>query len=496
MSISKMNAQEEKCMRPTVKISKDDEYVYMDFLREGGEVFDSLEDLCKWFTTQFPRVFARIEEGTGYYLKKDSIDNPPSTIPFLNEDYQYSSTVQIKNKLENKTNSLKFADMYKNFLQTTHGYSNVAYKPRDYLLGKYEFNMWEEFVGYREVADDSEEDNVEVVTEERLTAFIDFLKHIICKDDEACFVYLRSWLRHIVKSPWSKTEVCMFLQSTQGCGKGFLSKFLSDVVFGQHCSSVICGLLPLVQKHNFIVAKKSFLFIDELPTQSGEFHSAFDKMKHYITEDKIYVEPKGREGYNIDNRCNFMMSSNNVFSLKVEATDRRYFCLQVSDEKRGDKKYWDYMFNDVLNDEVGVAFCKYLLDTPDDECVSLKDIPNTELREQLKNNSKCVSHRFFDDIVKGDFTFNVKYNCIPEFKNKKMGVVKYGITPDQLYTLFKGYCEEYSERAMKKKVFFSSIQDIISCNRAFVKGKNYRVYNLGDIGFIESMDEVESESDE
>ena len=479
----------EENQRPTVKISKDDEYVYMDFLREGGEVFDSLEDLCKWFTTQFPRVFARIEEGPGYFLKKDSIDNPPSTIPLLNEVYQYSSTVQIKNRLEKKTNSLKFIDMYRNFLQMTHGYSNLAYKPRDYKMGKYEYNMWEEFVGYRE---EEEEMEYEAGTEERLAVFLDFLKNVICGGDIKCFVYLRSWLRHIVMKPWEKTETCVFLQSTQGCGKGFLSKFLSSVVFGEHCSSVVCGLLPLVQKHNFIVAKKSFMFIDELPTQAGEFHSMFDKMKHYITESFIYVEPKGKEGYNIDNRCNFMMASNNVYSLKVEDTDRRYFCLKVSDEKRGDNKYWDYMFSEVLRDDVGVAFCRYLMNTPEEECVSLKDIPDTELRKQLKNNSKCVSHKFLDDMVSGDFTFNVKFNCLPEFKNRKMGQVKYGITPDQLYTLFKGYCEDFAERSMKKKVFFSSIQDRITCNRAKIDKKNYRIYNLGDVGYSP----IESESDE
>ena len=472
-----------------VKISKDDPYVYMDFLREGTKVFKDLSELREWYVCNFPRVFARIEEGSGYFLKKDSVDNPPSNVMGVSEEYEYMyiGGGGKNNNFKEKVTSAKFIELYKNCLQDTHGYSNVCYKPRDFKVGNYEYNLWEEFVGYRE---DREGEGtcvkIEEETEVKLKAFIDFLKRIICRGDDKCFKYIRSWLRHIVNKPWSKTEVCIFLQSTQGCGKGFLSKFLSDVVFGEHCSSVICGLLPLVQKHNFILAKKSFMFIDELPTQSGEFHSAFDKMKHYITEDKIYVEPKGREGYNIDNRCNFMMSSNNVFSLKVEATDRRYCCLQVSDEERGNKDYWNYMFNEVLQDDVGVAFVKYLMDVPEDECVNLKDIPQTELRKQLQNNSKCVSQRFLDDILSGEFTFSVSYNCIQEFTNKKMGVVKYGLTPDNLYDLFKMYCSSFSENIMKKKVFFSSIQDVIQCKVCKVNKKTTRVYNLGDIGFLES----------
>ena len=231
-----------------------------------------------------------------------------------------------------------------------------------------------------------------------------------------------------------------------------------------------------------IILEKLCIFIDELPSETGAFHGAFDKMKHYVTEPSIYVEPKGREGYETDNMCNFMMVSNNVFSLKVEQSDRRYHCQKVSSAKRGDKEYWRDLCDNVLTPEMGVVFTKYLWNLPKENLVSLRDIPDTQLRRELQENSEISSIKFLKDLINHEYEIKQE-DFIPEFENKVLGKVVHGISRDSLYRKFGLYCESTGEKTMKKKVFISSIKYMIESHRCKLKGKPHTVFNLGDIGY-------------
>jgi hypothetical protein len=454
-----------------------DSYVYLDFLREGRVVFDSWEALVKWFIPSYKRVFHKIEEGKGFFFKQDRRSGDCSQVEKLKINFKYKIIAMKNNNLVTLLQNITFSNLIENLYDQLPSYTNVAYKPRGHNLCKDEYNTWVEFVGWEETIEDDENKN--------LIKFLDYLKDIICNRNDECYKYILSWLRHTILKPWQKTEICIFLQSPQGCGKGVFFRFLREFVYGKHCSGAVCGLAPLSQKHNTIMASKSFMCVDELPCTSGEFHGQFEKMKNYITEDVIFVEPKGKEPYNVDNHCNFIMASNNVHSVKIEDSDRRYHCQVVSSEKRGSQhfQYWTTLCDAIMNEKTGKLFCKYLRDMDKATIVNLRNIPETTLRSELKKNSQPTSKKFLDDLLAGEVKFNEKIYFIEPFKHSVLGIIKFGIDRDSFYNLYKDWCTNTGEKAVKQKVFVASLAESIKPVRVTSKKQRYSMFNLESLGY-------------
>ena len=462
-----------------MSIDKFDGYTHADFVHECITTeFDGMDEANTFFQEYFPLVYAFIAQGKPFYLCKNASDSDLSRVESLTGNLNVKLIVVVNGMPQQKVFKLKLDKFLETAVKNNavEVYSNLCCKPRDHNLKPREFNLWDEFISYNGECD---KDTEELLQDNNLKQLIDFIKDIICSGNENHFNYLITWLKHIMEKPWEKTEICFFLQSEQGCGKGNLTNFLRKHVFGLHCSGLVCGLRSLTQKHNSIVANKSFMVVDELPATSDDFHGQFDTMKHLITEDSLSIEPKGKEIYEIDNNCNFMMSGNNLFSLKIEESDRRYACFQVSNSRRGDKPYWDNLCNNVLTAETGLLFTNYLLSF--NKQVNLKNIPDTNIRNELKNNSKSSSLKYIDDLVLGEYDIpNVMF--MPTFKTKN-GEVKYGLTSKNLYLNYKDYCQHTGERCMKLKVFANIIQTKMSSKMYSIKGKKARLYDLGDIEY-------------
>ena len=50
---------------------------------------------------------------------------------------------------------------------------------------------------------------------------------------------------------------------------------------------------------------------------------------------------------NINDYSNYMITTNNSWSIKVEATDRRYAIFKCSSHRRGDYKYFEKLNNSL-----------------------------------------------------------------------------------------------------------------------------------------------------
>lgn len=463
-----------------MSIDKSDAYTYADFFHECATTeFNGMVEANTFFQEYFPLVCALIAQGNPYYLCKNSSDTELSRVDKLKGNIQVKLAVIVGGSPQEKVFNISLDKFVSTAIKNNHFdvYSNVCSKPRDHNIKLREFNMWDEFVSYNGI---NEEDNMEdLLEDDKLKQLLAFIKDIICNKSETNFKYIIAWLKHIMVQPWDKTCICIFLQSQQGCGKGAFTNFLRHHVFGTMSSGLVCGLRSLTQKHNGNIANKSLMIVDELPTTSEDFHGQFDIMKNLITEQQLNIEPKGKECYTIDNNCNFMLTGNNLFSLKIEDTDRRYACFEVSNSMRGNRVYWDNLCNNVLTDKTGLLFTTYLLLVDSD--TDIKNIPNTKIRNEIMNNSKSSSLKYLDDLVKYEYDIpNAMF--IPAFKSKN-GDIKYALSSKNLYLNFKDYCQYTCERIVKLKIFTNIIQTKMTSKVYSIKGKKIRLYNLGDINY-------------
>ena len=81
---------------------------------------------------------------------------------------------------------------------------------------------------------------------------------------------------------------------------------------------VLNGIERVVGKHNKHIANKRLIVINEMASTREECKSDFDRIKPYITDETITIEPKSIDSYEIDNIANTMCFSNHRDSILVE----------------------------------------------------------------------------------------------------------------------------------------------------------------------------------
>lgn len=444
-------------------INQLDSYTWIDFLEDSEKEYSTLEELCNMFISNYPRVIAHITYQNGYYLKKDTQEHLHTRIERLNLTFRCRFDDIIKGKFTSVIKEMKLEELLKQPIvkESIKRYSYETFKPNNFNLQRREYNTYTNMKG--EVTDKDFTYDFE-----KVKPVIDFIYKVISNSNHDNFKYIISWLSHIVSNPERKTEIALFLHSNEkGTGKSSLGYFLKNYVFGNHISNVISGLSKLTQKHNTCIQRKIFTMVEELPSISGEFHSQFDSMKHIITDPYITIEPKGVDPYEIPNFVNLLLLSNNLMSLKLETGDRRYACFEVSPCMKNDEEYWDDLHQNVLTEETGKHFYHYLKNLTKEDKVSLRKIPNTEIRNELIQNSIPSYEQFFIDIKNGEEEIGDNM-YLPEFIFKKVNITN-AITSDNLYRCYEVYCNKRKEPLLRQRLFINSIKKFVEVGRTTTK---------------------------
>jgi phage/plasmid-associated DNA primase len=139
--------------------------------------------------------------------------------------------------------------------------------------------------------------------------------------DEAIYRYIISWFAGLVTNLKSINMVALAMVAKQGTGKGFFLQFTKYIIRGIN----ICetqGIGSITQKHNTAIQNKRLVVINEMSSTRDEFKSNFDKIKTYITDPVVQIEPKGVDPYQITNISNFLLFTNHRDSIIIEESDR------------------------------------------------------------------------------------------------------------------------------------------------------------------------------
>ena len=262
-----------------------------------------------------------------------------------------------------------------------------------------------------------------IENEEKLKIWHDFVKEIICSNNEKLFNYVQHWIAFIVQHPGKKTETALLMGGLQGIGKGTFVKCLARL-FDGYVNPNITNMEELTGSFNTAIEGVMLVVCNELKNVGEERTANFDCLKSLITEYDIRYNEKGVPRRNGENNANFIFMSNNAYVVKVEVDDRRYVAFNVNPSKRGDNEYWT-MLNTMIendNDFISAVMFDYLNNYTDD--FNLRDIPKTQLREDLIDASKSdivvMIEEHYRDFVNGTIIYD---NWKPVgMKNKTFGI--------------------------------------------------------------------------
>ena len=427
-----------------ITIDRNDNYIFSDFQRYySSVVFASLAELNKTFYNDCNRVLAKVLQGRGFYIKKEDTDdqifnivdglanNDPCnfTIRYKVPKSKKQHTItdgkkQIKEIQVDETEEIKFLKMLDSSRVNT--YSKFVCKPDGCL--DHEFNVW---TGFKAKI-------VKPINMKLIQPMLDYIKSVWCCNDEKMYQYLLSWLALTVQKPGSPVQVAFFVYSEQGCGKNTLTDFLTDHVLGESVCGVANQVNDVVRNFNTSLLNKKFYLINEMGATKEEFKNNFDKLKHLVTEKTINIEPKGRDSYKVPNFMNWIMVSNNRDAIYLDESDRRYCCIEISNEHMNDHKYFGDLRKKCFNDEVGNHFFTYLMNY---DCVDVREIPMTKLKESIKQLSKSNMQLFEEH-----FAEQIKLD--KDDREAVYSDISGSIASSIIYDLYRRWCDANGHRGV------------------------------------------------
>lgn len=447
------------------------EFFWTDFLDVlESKVWDK-DELNEYFIENFPKVCKLIRGGKPYYISYlgnnefRRFENLPNikikiNIPaFIEEKTVRGKIVRTEQPESEDIIPLKL--LYFNNSKDIPNYNREVFKPNNVGLEKREVNLWLGFIS---------DPKIKYEEQEKTAVIALFTTAVFTLLGEEVGNWYIDRLAHIMRKPYEKTLTCPILISQQGTGKSKLSDFIIQKLIGEHLCLQISGLDRITQKHNCAVSGKLWIQFEEMPALRDEFIKQFEVLKTMITENSIYVEPKGFEGFTISNMANFSVNTNHKNSIKIEPSDRRYVPINVSDEllikdgEERDESFWAAYIDNVHTKQGGDIIHKWLLDRQIPSMVGrqIKTSVHKELidlglpspirflnsvKERLNEpvEEKNLSDRDTLDIV----VSSIRIDGV----GKKCGRIQ----AKRLFELFKIWCKEMNEKDCSNTKFGSCI---------------------------------------
>jgi len=199
------------------------------------------------------------------------------------------------------------------------------------------------------------------------------ISEVIAKDEDDIYEYLMNWMADAVQNRSKRPGVTLVLRGGQGTGKGTMVNIFGKL-FGQHFLPV-SDAKHIVGAFNAHLKDCLILFADEAFYAGDKKHESI--LKNIITEDTRAVEFKGKDVQILPNYTRIMMASNQHWVAPLAMDDRRFFILDVSDQKVKDREYFTKLY-DQMENQRGYEALLYDLLHRDISKVDIRDYPNTQ----------------------------------------------------------------------------------------------------------------------
>jgi hypothetical protein len=264
----------------------------------------------------------------------------------------------------------------------------------------------------------------------KVNIMLDCIQTIWASGDEAQYNYIIKWFANMARG--GKNQSVLYLRGDEGIGKSTITDFMMKHVIGSRLS-LMSGSGPLLSNFNIILYSKLLVVYEELENFStSQWQVVSSRIKRDVTSTTCSYEKKNETSF-VGKNINNIIINSNVDAIKNDE-GRRYFILDLSNEKKGDSKFWDSIYK-CMNNEVGEAFFSYLHN------VDLTDyhdqaFPSTQAKQDaIVKRLESVAKFIKDDYIlrKRDLNCNLQH----------------------LYGSYKQYCANTGAKA-EHKIEFNS----------------------------------------
>jgi len=226
--------------------------------------------------------------------------------------------------------------------------------------------------------------------------FKEHIRTVICNGNADYTDWLIAWMARIIQKPNKPSGASIVLRGDQGTGKGVFTHTFGHL-FGPHYLH-LAHQRALTSRFNQHLKDKLLVFCDEgvwAGDRAGE-----GVLKSLITEPYIHVEPKGKDAFSVRNHVNLIIASNQNWVVPAGLVDRRFFCLDVSDNHIQDQRYFKAILDQMKNG--GLAAMLFDLLEYDISQVDLGHIPRTvALLDQIERTMTPLEKFWLEVLMEG-----------------------------------------------------------------------------------------------
>jgi putative DNA primase/helicase len=232
--------------------------------------------------------------------------------------------------------------------------------------------------------------------EGKCSKLLDLLWHMCSGESDAQRLYdwVLRWIAYPIQHPGAKMKTTLVLHGPQGTGKNMFFEALMGI-YGQY--GRIIDQSAIEDRFNDWASRKLFLIADEVIARSDLYHVK-NKLKAFITGDRIRINPKNMAAYEEQNHVNVVFLSNETMPVVLDEDDRRHAVIWTPEKL--DTAFYQEVIAEIRNGGVA-ALHHYLLNVPLGDFSNGSLPPKTAAKDELIGLGLDSPLRFTDELEAG-----------------------------------------------------------------------------------------------
>lgn len=168
------------------------------------------------------------------------------------------------------------------------------------------------------------------------------IRDVLAGGDPEAADYIVRWAAYAVQHPDRPAEAALVFRGDLGTGKGAFGRAMLRI-FGRHGLRTQ-GAAVLDSRFNVHLRDCCLLFADEVDWDSRRSSS---QLKGMVTEESLFIEPKGVDATNQPNYLHIIIASNSDWVIPAAPGERRFAAFRVSSDRKDDKAYFNALFAEM-----------------------------------------------------------------------------------------------------------------------------------------------------
>lgn len=296
----------------------------------------------------------------------------------------------------------------------------------------------------------------------RIEPWSSFVLNVICGGHGVYADWVDDWVADMFQHVGDPKGVALVLRGNEGIGKGTFANTLGHL-FGSHYRHVTQES-QLMGRFNGHFADSTLIFADEMVWGGDKKHRG--TLYGMVTERHLMVERKNFDAVPMRNLNRMIIASNNDWIVPTGLDGRRWFVLDVSNQKKGDTRYFQKI-RSWLREEGGYEALLYHY-LHRDIAADLRRAPITKaLIDQKIQGFDSVSAWWYEVLERGSIRPPVG-ELASEWEAR--------VSKELVRSSYQSFCRDYGAKPQYEALVMKRIYELSGCRAVRGRDGEHRVH--------------------